>query len=66
MYENSGNEKGNFLFLEVLLRRLVFIFLLSGFPPEFTLMKMGAGMTKKQALKNVIPRRDRGIQGIFN
>jgi len=47
---------------------------MSGFPPEFTLMKMGAGMTKKQALKNVIPRSpigvedmlDRGIQGIFN
>ena len=29
-------------------------------------MKMGAGMTKKQAPKNVIPRLDRGIQGVFN
>jgi len=26
---------------------------MSGFPPEFTIMKMGAGMAKKQALKNV-------------
>jgi hypothetical protein len=25
-----------------------------------------AGMTKKQTLKNVIPRLDRGIQGDFN
>jgi len=25
-----------------------------------------AGMTKKYALKNVIPRLDRGIQGFFN
>jgi len=25
-----------------------------------------AGMTKKQAFKNVIPRLDRGIQDVFN
>ena len=36
-----------------------------GFPLEFTLMKMGAVMTKKQALKRVIPVKT-GIQYLFS